>query len=284
MKRSLLLLTLSLLATFQNLCPVFAQEETVLEAIARTGVLKVALREDAPPFGYQNPNGVRVGFCLDFFEELEDALKELLKREVLLVKIFESTLVNRFDVVENKLVHLECGPNTIRDIKDKQITFSTPFWVSGTQFLVSNSSSDPVNINSSMDGVKIGVLRYTTTEALLNRRYPDAEIKKFQGVTGRRRGVQAMKQGRIQAFAGDGILLLGEAVLQNLQEFQLIPNLPLDCEYYGLILPENDDKWQTLVNSVIRSKDSAYLYREWFGTRLSRILASTEDHCTAIEQ
>ena len=284
MKRPLLLVTLSLLTLFQSLCPVFAQEETVLEAIARTGILKVALREDAPPFGYQNANGVRVGFCLDFFEELEDALKETLKREVLLIKIFESTLVNRFDVVENKLVHLECGPNTIRDIKDKQISFSRPFWVSGTQFLISNNSSVSVDVNGSMDGVKIGVLRHTTTEALLNNRFPDAEIKKFQGVTGRRRGVQAMKQDRIQAFAGDGILLLGEAVLQNLQGFQLVPTLPLDCEYYGLILPEDDDNWQTLVNSVIHSKDSAYLYREWFGTRLSKVLASTEDHCTALEQ
>ena len=284
MKHPLLLVTLSLLGLLSYFLPVFAQEETVLEAIARTGILKVALREDAPPFGYQNANGIRVGFCLDFFEELEDALKETLKREVLLVKVFESTLVNRFDVVENKLVHLECGPNTIREIKDKKISFSTPFWVSGTQFLVSTNNPTPIEINGSMAGVKIGVLRHTTTETLLNDRYPNAEIKKFQGVTGRRRGVQAMKQERIQAFAGDGILLLGEAVLQNLQGFQLVPALPLDCEYYGLILPAGDESWQTLVNSVIHSQDSAYLYREWFGTRLSKVLASTEDHCRAMEQ
>ena len=46
---------------------VTAQSNTVFNTIQETGVLKVAIREDAAPFGYLDRSNKLAGFCLDFF-------------------------------------------------------------------------------------------------------------------------------------------------------------------------------------------------------------------------
>ena len=44
-----------------------ARAESTLDKIKRTGVLKVAIRQDAAPFGYLDANDNLQGYCLDFF-------------------------------------------------------------------------------------------------------------------------------------------------------------------------------------------------------------------------
>jgi polar amino acid transport system substrate-binding protein len=274
-----LILSLLLLVSF----PFSAGGETVLEEIQRTGVLKVALRQDAPPFGYLNSAGEWSGFCLDFIDKLKQKVKQELGRDVLLVKLYKSTLYNRFETVNNKVAYLECGPNTIQNNPEIKTDFSTAFWISGTQFLIREESYREFAVNGSLKDLKIGVQLYTTTQTFLARRYPQAILEEFQGVTGSRRGIQALQQKRIDAFAGDGILLFGEAILQGLslgENYRLVPEYPLSCEYYGLILPQGDSPWRNLVNSVIESERSQPIYKAWFGIELSKTLAKMQDFCS----
>ena len=55
-------------------------------------------------------------------------------------------------------------------------------------------------------------------------------------------GVSAVVNGNIDAFASDGVLLSGELARQSLapENYQLIPEEPLTCDFYGLILPVGD--------------------------------------------
>ena len=106
--------------------PVLA--ETILEEIQRTGVLKVGVRSDAIPFGYRDNNKELRGICLDFISVLREQLKESIDREIILVKLFISTLYNRFEIVEDKIVHFECGPNTIREVEVISILCERQAW------------------------------------------------------------------------------------------------------------------------------------------------------------
>ncbi|MGL4883097.1 MAG: amino acid ABC transporter substrate-binding protein, partial [Waterburya sp.] len=67
-----------------SLCLLFlaspVKAETVLAKIQRTGVLTLAVREDAPPFGYLDANDNLQGYCLDFFALLEKQLNNKLER------------------------------------------------------------------------------------------------------------------------------------------------------------------------------------------------------------
>ena len=122
--------------------------ESILEEIKRTGVLKVAVRSDAAPFGYLNANLNWTGYCASLVNSLEDYLEIKLQRPGgIQVVTLPSNLKNRYQLVQQKLVYLECGPNTIRsDIED--VVFSQPFLTTETKFLLESDRAKQVDQNN----------------------------------------------------------------------------------------------------------------------------------------
>ena len=256
-----------------------ASGETVLEKIQRTGVVKVAIREDAAPFGYLDDRGNLQGYCLDFFRLLEQKLTATLERNSVIVRLFKSNTANRFALVASNIVYLECGPNTIRADAPDNTKFSDGFFITGTQFLTTDRVSDFLDLEENLENIILGVLSDTTTEELIKERYPSAKLALFRGSTGRNRGVQALQQGRIDAMASDGILLRAEALQQGLStaKYPLIPELPLTCDRYGMIITD-DPQWQDFINSIITSSELAAVANNWFST-LDPYTQVTEDYC-----
>ena len=228
MNRNLAFLLTSCLLVLGFSSPVKAQD--TLDKVQRTGVLKVAIREDAAPFGYLDRNNRLQGYCLDFFALLQQQLIEELERNTLSIKLFKSTARNRFTLVTENIVDIECGPNTIRANISDYASFSNSFFVTGTQFLVNKDNQ--LNLAGDLNEIKLGVIGNTTTEEFIAKRYPSAILRKFSGVTARNRGVQAVEQGKIDAMISDGILLRAEAQQQELSSsnYPLIPDIPLTCE------------------------------------------------------
>ena len=256
---------------------VTARGESTLDKIQRTGVLKVAIRQDAAPFGYLDANDNLQGYCLDFFTILEKQLLEKLNRNSLSVKLYKSTLNNRFELVSRGIVDLECGPNTIRS-NISEVNFSTGFFQTGTQFLVKENNQ--IDLDGDLSNSRLGVIDNTTTAEFVAQRYPLATLQKYSGVTARTRGVEAVEQGKIDAMISDGILLRAEAQQQGLSSarYPLIPDVPLTCDRYGMIIPVEDPKWQNFVNSVINSSQIKALSTDWFG-QLANYTQSAVDSC-----
>ena len=92
--------------------------------------------------------------------------------------------------------------------------------------------------------------------------------------------IKAITNGSIDAFVSDGVLLSGEIERQNLAQdnYQLIPEKPLTCDFYGLILPKGDRQWNNLVNAFIRSKQERELQEKWLGDYLSKAFFDA-DYC-----
>ncbi|NJL46081.1 MAG: transporter substrate-binding domain-containing protein, partial [Leptolyngbyaceae cyanobacterium SM2_3_12] len=86
------------------------------------------------------------------------------------------------------------------------------------------------------------------------------------GPEGRNMAIQAVQQGTIDAFVSDGILTYAALRLagQPLEVFALSPDLPLTCEFYGLVLPDNDPQWRTWVNQYLVSDSENAVSTEWF--------------------
>lgn len=246
-----------------------AKGEERLAKIQRTGVLNVAIREDAPPFGYLDANKNLQGYCLDFFELLESQLVDELERNSLSVKLLKSTAANRFTLVADNLVDLECGPNTIRAEPPENTDFSTGFFLTGTQFLI--KEDNPLDLDNTLDGATLGVVANTTTAKYIAQRYPTAILRQYRGVAARVRGVQAVSQGKLDAMISDGILLRAEVQQQglSLSEYPLIPEVPLTCDRYGMIIHGNDPQWQEFINSMINSPEAIALADQWFGSLYS---------------
>lgn len=270
-----------LLLSSLNLSTAQAQPSSVIDEIKRTGLLRIAVREDAVPFGYRDLNDNWTGICIDFIDILKNQVIQELNQPIILVKLFKSTLFNRFELVNDQVVYLECGPNTIRSDLPYQVTFSNPIFLTGTQFLIRADDRRRFRADPSLKGFTIGALRNTTNLRFVTEKYPQATIREFQGSTGRLRGVQSLQQGKIDAFASDGILLIGEALLQNLSlgtDYLIYPQYPLDCEEYGVIIPKDDPQWQSIVNAAIAAPATQELYKKWIGPVFPAV-EKTQNYC-----
>lgn len=259
--------------------PVYGQE-TILQRIQRTGLLAAAVREDAPPFGYRDVNGQWRGLCFDLLALIQTRLRRELPNSFIVPKLLTSTLFNRFDLVAEGDAVLECGANGIRSVP-YPVEFSTPIFLTGTRLLIRAEDRFRWNPAGSLKGARIGFLWNTSNAEFIQRRYPQAQFQEFRGITGRKRGLQAVQQNKIDAFASDGILLLGEALLLDLalgSEFIIVPREPLNCEEYGLILPQGDSQWRNLINEVIESAEARALYQKWFA-EVGFLLDSTQKTC-----
>ena len=275
MSKKLTILILGIILSL--MMPYATWAKSVLEAIRQTGVLKVGIRTDAPPFGSRNNDGEWQGYCIDNMERLANGLSKKLGREIRLAKV-QSTLENRYQIVADGTVHLECGPNTTKSNPPVEgIVYSRGFFVTGTHLLVRPESRRRINPNGSLANVRIGVLEQSNTYDLISSTYSLADLVTYNGISGRERGVTDVVDKKSQAFASDGVLLLGEALRQNftLENYTLIPDQPLSCDFYGMILPANDEKWENTVNQFINPGTILDSLAESFGSE-SLYLGITE--------
>ncbi len=243
------------------------RDESILEAIQRSGELKVAMRRDAVPFGYLDEDEGWTGYCPGLVVSLRDYLQAELQQDVVidLVEI-PSTLGNRFDLVRNSNVYLECGPNTIR-LGEEGIVFSDVIFATGSHLLTTASNAPNVNPNRGLNGLDIGVLANSTNEMYLAERHPEANIVPYEGPRGRVDAITAVSQGDLDAFLGDDVLTIAEVLYADrpVDNLTLVPELPLTCEYYGLALPGNDPEWVSVVNAFLDSDSGEAVWQERLG-------------------
>ncbi|MGE5658617.1 MAG: amino acid ABC transporter substrate-binding protein [Actinomycetota bacterium] len=244
--------------------------QTALQDLRQNGILRVGIRKDAAPFGYLEGNNWK-GLCIESAELLRANLERKLNRSIQLEKIEtnlnEASGNGRFQSVASKRAHLECGPNTILKNPPQGITYSLPFLYSGTYLFVKPENKLRVNPSGFLQDVIIGVLGGSLTQQFIAGRYQLAQQQIYQGQSGRQRAVKDAIEGKIDAFASDGMLLLGEALRQGLNQTQyaIIPDQPLTCISYGMILPANDPEWVETVNNFIRDRRATELMERTFG-------------------
>ena len=241
-----------------------SREEAILAEIERTGVLKVALRQDVAPLGYVDGTGDWVGYCRTFAAELRSHVNQIINAptDIDLVEI-PSTRDNRFSLVEEDTAHLECGPNTIRrDLKE--VRFSRPLLVAGTQLLRRQGNVRSGNPYRRLKGLRVAVLSGSTTENYVRETFPKADLVPFSDRRAIREAIAALAADKVDVFATDGILAQSELLRQNLSvsDYSLFPKRPLTCEFYGLILPTDDTAWQNLVNDFLVDTHNERLERE----------------------
>lgn len=253
------------------LFPVVSQAETILQDIQKNGVLRIGIRQDSAPFGYLDEKRNLRGLCVETAELLRESLETQLKRPVRIEKsisvLAQDSPQNRFTSVIEGKSHIECGPNTILRNPPEGITFSIPYLYSGTYFISNPESRLLANPSGFMQKVTIGVLSGSLTQKFIDSRYPLAQQKVYEGPAGRVRGVKDAIEGKIDVFAGEQMVLVGEALLLGYQpnQFSIIPKQPLTCVSYGLILPTKDPEWITTVNTFLQNQSSIDLIGRLYG-------------------
>ncbi|MEM7725457.1 MAG: amino acid ABC transporter substrate-binding protein [Cyanobacteria bacterium P01_A01_bin.45] len=264
--------------------PSVSKTETVMEKVKRTGVLTAGTSKDAIPFAYRNREGELVGYSVDMLKLVKQQLEKDLGRELEL-KLVALAPDQRIPGIKNSKVDIVCDASSFTWKRDREVDFTLSYGNTGTRLLVKKDS--PLGSAKSLVGKRIGVLAQTTNEQAIKRVQPLAELVY---VKDRNSGYNALRNGKIDALASDGILLEGWlAASKRNNNYKIVPDRPYSREGIACMVPENNSDFLDSVNYtlyqfmygfVTGKTPNVQIFDRWFGPQgiipLNRDLRSVE--------
>jgi len=279
---------LTLAAMFIMLFFSFASAQEILEKIEKTGTVTMGFREGSVPFGYINASGELVGFGIDFGQEIVKELETRFNKPIRLIKK-PMNPKTRIPLVVNGTVDLGIGSTTITLEREQVVDFSLPYFLTGTQLLVSADS--PIKGFADLGGKRVGMGSGSTANIKgIDHAMETGMIKPACSKVlfeEHNKGFLALQQGKIHAYFTDGSQLAGMvATAKNPKEWKIVGDY-LTYEPYGIILPENQGEWRDFVNQVlihtIKSGRFEEIYAKWFGPSSQVPLPMSQEYKTLLK-
>jgi glutamate/aspartate transport system substrate-binding protein len=268
MKKTFLLLSALSLSISLTGASHAQQIQGTLATILETKTIKLGHLDQSIPFSFlddrEKPLGYSVELCLKVIAGLEQQFG-LPKLDVKWVPV---TMANRFEMVANGSIDLECGISTITVSRQKLVDFSLMTWVDGGSFIV--KANRPHGDLGDLAGKKIAVIAGTTTESALR----EALKKDFINadlilVKEHLEGLNALDKGQVDAYASDQTVLIGLALAVRDKLAVNFSDRNFSYEPYGLTLRRNDADFKQAVNQALarlyRTGQVAAIYDRWFG-------------------
>jgi polar amino acid transport system substrate-binding protein len=249
--------------------PGVASAETVMEKVARTGVLTAGTSRDALPFAYSDRQGKLTGYSVDMLGLIQQQLEKETGKKIKL-KLVAVTPSERIPKIINREVDIVCDASSFTWERDKKVDFSISYGVTGTQILIKKNSN--LGSPESLINKRVGVLAGTTNEQVIKQIQPQAKLVYLRT---RPEGFVALEQGKVDAFASDSILLEGWLqTAKNQDSFAIVPPRPYSREGIACMVPENNSKFLNSVNySLVKfmqgfvNNNPKYvaIFDHWFG-------------------
>jgi polar amino acid transport system substrate-binding protein len=227
--------------------------ETVVEKVARTGVLTVGGNFQNIPYAYVNDKGDLVGFTVSLVNLIREQLQQDLGREVT-VQIVDSTNVgDRISKLQSGDIDISCDTGFTWE-RDKYVDFSMSYSISGIKLLVPKNSA--LGNFDSLVGKRVGVIPRSAAEQTVKLYQPKAIIVPFNSGE---ESFAALKAGKVDAIAGDAIALEGSRQKLLPEGFQVVPKDPYALYGMSCMVPENNSTFLNRVNYTIAKLMQGYL-------------------------
>lgn len=249
--------------------PAAGWAETVMEKVSRTGVLTVGTRFDLIPYSYIDDRGELVGYSIDAIKEIEEQLQEYLGREITIQMVEAKDAGESIPMLERGEIDLACNTAFTWE-RDRHVDFSVSYSISGIRLLVRREAT--LGSPESLAGKRIGVGEKTVAEALLKLLQPQAILVK--GIEDVEEAFALLDAGKVDAIAGDTIILAGTAQRRGAEAYQLVPEEPYARFGVACMVPENNSTFLNLVNYSLVKLMQGYVAGEkpyvdmvnrWFG-------------------
>lgn len=220
-----------------------------LDRLRADQTIRLAHREDAPPFSYKEPgaaapSGFIVELCRVVAQKLAQQLGTTLK-----IAYVPVTATNRFDVIERGDADLLCEPTSATLARRQKVDFSIATFVDGASLLTRDTNLADLK---SMGGRTIGVLAGTTTEQRLRGALRE------QGVAAEvvlapthAAGLAMIDDGRITAYFADQTILAFLLNQSRNAEKLAIAEEYLSIEVYALALARGDTEFRLAVDTAL---------------------------------
>src|SRR5438552_2594940 len=225
-----------------------------LDRIRQDKTIRLAYREDAPPFSFKDNIGEPAGYMVDLCRAVAKDLAKQQQIENLSVAYVPVTALNRFDAIQEDKADILCEPTSATLSRRKLVDFSIATYVDGASLMI--RADGPRDLKS-LSGLKIGVLGATTTERELRN------TLKAQGIDANvivakthAEGLTLMDDGTISAYFADRDILTSLIKNSKAPEKLAVAENYLTIEPYALALPRGDEEFRLAVDEAI-----SHIYR-----------------------
>ena len=238
-----------------------------LDRIKQEKAIRIAYREDAPPFSSKDKLGEPAGFMVDLCRAVAKKLAEQLNLPALNAVYVPVTAADRFEAIAQQKADLLCEPTSVTLSRRELVDFSIPTFLDGASLMV--RADGPKNLRD-LAGQKIGVLAGTTTEEALRNTLKEG------GITGdvvaaktHGEGLTMLDEGKISAYFGDRSILLFLIKDSKAPEKLRLADDYLSVEPYALALARGDSDFRLAVDRALshiyRSGEVASIFQRTFG-------------------
>ena len=245
--------------------------ETVVEKVARTGFLTVGTRFDAIPYSYVNDKGELVGYSMDVLERIRKRLQTRLGRPVTLQMIEANQPGEKINLIRSGDIDIACSTAFTWE-RAKVVDFSTSYSISGIRILAKKGSN--LSTPQSLIGKRIALVPTSAAVDVIKLVQPRATIVTTYSTV--EEALEALKTGKIDAIAGDGISLAGTILRDNPQAYEIVPEEALANFGIACMVPENNSTFLDDVNYAIVKMMQDYITNDtatvsqidrWFGSQ-----------------
>jgi ABC-type amino acid transport substrate-binding protein len=239
-----------------------------LDQIKKSGEIRVGYRTDAPPLAFTDSTGQAAGYAVELCKRIATAVKDQLKLKDLKTTFVPLTSEDRIDAIANNKADIECGATTITLSRGEKVDFTLMTFVTGGGLLTLADSG--VDSLASLTGKSVAVVTGTTSQtALQNYLQKNLIDAKLVAVADRGEAMKALQAKKVDAFASDQIVLIGEILRSgDPRAYHLAGDL-FSFEPYGLVVRRNDADFRLVANRALaqlyRSGQIEELYDRWFG-------------------
>jgi len=268
-------LALVLLALLAVAMPSIACAQAPAPLVRHTGTLKkiddsgtvvLGHRTNSPPFAFLDGDGKPIGYSLDLCEIVVEEVGNELGKSIRVV-YRPVTPENRFDLVRNGDVDLECGSTTNNAERRKTHAFSPTMFVTGTKLMVRRSSGI-LNFRD-LNGKTVVLTRGTVHETAIPRLASRQKLDiKFVFGADHDESFRMLAAGKADAFANDDVQLYGMlAETRASSDFRVVGDF-LTYADYALMLRKDDPEFSEVVDNAFRrlsgSREIVAIYDRWF--------------------
>jgi polar amino acid transport system substrate-binding protein len=250
--------------------PAASYAETVMEKVARTGVLTVGSRLDTVPYSYFNDQQEWVGYSVDVLTLLKEDLEKQIGKPLTVQVIEEEEFSegSRIQQLQTGEIDIAC-PAQFTWERDRFVDFSMPFSISGIRLMSPQDSQ--LGSPQSLVGKRIGIAEGSIAGQAVKLVQPQATLVSFKRLEDI---VEALKQGKVDAVAGDTVIMAGLRPVLGLTDYQITPDEPYARYGLACMVPQNNPAFLRLVNHSIVKLMQGYVVGEkryvemvsrWFG-------------------
>jgi polar amino acid transport system substrate-binding protein len=226
-----------------------------MERAARTGVITLGGRTDVVPYSYLDDKKQLVGYSIDVADLIAAEASRYLNRPVRIEFVPTNDAARLFTQVSHGEVDMACGSQFTWE-REMFVDYTIPYSLSGIRLLSRQGrlSGAP----ESLAGKRIGVLPGSLGEATIKSVQPRAIRVPVQGVN---EGIDALVSGKVDALAGDSVVLAGaiQTVAERGKGFELVPSEGFVRYAVGCILPENNSTFRNVASLAIAKLLQGYV-------------------------